>query len=98
MKLQVRDPVDLGDGWKLEPVSQHGKPDTIGYMITGPAAEACPLPGDGLCGGLVRIADTGDGKPVWKVEQDDPLTLSPSIVCSCKGQHGFVRDGKYVPA
>lgn len=33
----------------------------------------------------------------WLMESRDPLTLSPSVACSC-GDHGFVRDGKWVKA
>lgn len=33
----------------------------------------------------------------WQVESWEPLTLSPSILCSC-GDHGFVREGKWVKA
>lgn len=35
--------------------------------------------------------------PMWKVESEEPLTLSPSILCSC-GDHGFIRDGRWHPA
>jgi hypothetical protein len=33
----------------------------------------------------------------WAVESWEPLTISPSVLCSC-GDHGFIRDGKWVPA
>jgi hypothetical protein len=36
----------------------------------------------------------------WKLESpeaDEHITVSPSILCSC-GDHGFIRDGKWVPA
>lgn len=32
----------------------------------------------------------------WKVESWEPLTLSPSIACSC-GDHGYVRNGRWEP-
>jgi hypothetical protein len=86
--------IDLGNSWDLSPISQNGR--HIGYLISGPAAPQCPYPNDGRCGGLVRTVDTGDGKPVWTVEQEDPLTLSPSIKCGCEGQHGHVQEGRYV--
>jgi hypothetical protein len=38
-----------------------------------------------------------EGKHYWQVESWDPLTLSPSIKCHC-GDHGFVRQGRWVPA
>jgi hypothetical protein len=34
----------------------------------------------------------------WKVEQEEPLTLSPSLLCRSCGDHGFIRDGKWVRA
>lgn len=33
----------------------------------------------------------------WQVHAWEPLTLSPSIGCRC-GDHGFIREGKWVPA
>lgn len=36
--------------------------------------------------------------PRWKVEAPDPLTVSPSILCRTCGHHGFIRNGKWVPA
>jgi hypothetical protein len=35
--------------------------------------------------------------PFWQVECWDPLTLSPSLLCKC-GDHGFIRQGKWVVA
>lgn len=37
------------------------------------------------------------GSAVWQVESWVPLTLSPSILCSC-GDHGYIRDGRWIPA
>jgi hypothetical protein len=34
----------------------------------------------------------------WTVQSTDPITLSPSLLCSACGEHGFIRDGKWVPA
>jgi len=33
----------------------------------------------------------------WTVESEQPLTLSPSLLCRTCGHHGFIRDGKWVP-
>lgn len=33
----------------------------------------------------------------WQVQSWDPLTISPSVLCDC-GDHGFIRDGKWVSA
>lgn len=37
-------------------------------------------------------------RPVWQVLSLDPLTLSPSTRCRACGLHGFIRDGRWVPA
>lgn len=34
----------------------------------------------------------------WKLESRDPITMSPSVHYLCCGLHGWVRDGKWVPA
>jgi len=37
-------------------------------------------------------------RQMWTVESLQPLTLSPSISCGGCGDHGHVREGKWVPA
>jgi hypothetical protein len=37
-------------------------------------------------------------EPSWIVEKREPLTLSPSIQCRACGHHGFIREGRWVPA
>lgn len=34
----------------------------------------------------------------WDLVSEEPLTLSPSLLCLACGHHGFIRDGKWVPA
>lgn len=34
----------------------------------------------------------------WKVEKWEPLTITPSIKCLTCQDHGFITDGKWVPA
>lgn len=36
--------------------------------------------------------------PTWDVLGEEPLTLAPSLACGTCGHHGFIRDGKWVPA
>jgi hypothetical protein len=36
--------------------------------------------------------------PTWNMESREPLTLSPSLLCRVCGDHGFIRDGHWVPA
>lgn len=55
----------------------------------------------GRCSGYVKfrgVPPNPDGRPSWVVEKEDPLTLSPSVLCSTCGHHGYIRKGKWVPA
>ena len=38
------------------------------------------------------------GPQGWTVQQREPLTISPSILCKQCGTHGFFREGKWVGA
>lgn len=38
------------------------------------------------------------GGAEWDVVSWEPLTISPSLLCLDCGAHGFIRDGKWVPA
>lgn len=62
-----------------------------------------PAPDGGECSGGAVLFDVpaNDGVPEdvkWTVEQRDPLTLSPSLLCGLCGFHGFIRGGRWVPA
>ena len=37
-------------------------------------------------------------KSCWQVLSWEPLTLNPSLLCLRCGDHGFIRDGKWIPA
>lgn len=44
-----------------------------------------------------RWGGWGTRRAYWQVESLDPLTISPSVLCSC-GDHGFIRNGEWVAA
>lgn len=50
-------------------------------------------------GGLIfhgEVQDKISPYAKWDVESWEPLTISPSVLCSC-GDHGFVRNGRWEP-
>lgn len=58
----------------------------------------------GMCAGAVNF-DTPEVARVitksahrWQVQSWDPLTLSPSVLCVTCGDHGFIRNGRWVRA
>lgn len=47
------------------------------------------------CEGSVAFKGSGVGKPEWTVVLEDPLTLSPSILCRSCGSHGYIEGGRW---
>lgn len=89
-------PVDLGYGVMVEYMRWRGH-DKAGLIRTHPA------PGGGQCESsamfdLPGVREAFPNAAVWQVEQWEPLTLSPSLLCRACGHHGWIRDGRWVPA
>lgn len=86
--------IDLGDGHRIVLVEYKGE-------ISGGDVRHPPV--EGKCGGHGWISFEGRAwargftTPLqsWKVESDDPLTISPSIFCRACGDHGHIRNGKW---
>lgn len=36
--------------------------------------------------------------PRWQLVNADPLTINPSVLCRTCGLHGWIREGRWVPA
>ncbi len=108
----MSEPIDLGHGHVLRIVGWHpdrsipsnaerfrGIPD----IARAAAIVDHPKPDGTPCLGACVHFDTEEVRRVfpnnlrWTVESWDPLTLSPSLLCSC-GDHGFIREGRWVPA
>ena len=69
-------------------------------VIPGDTVAACAE--SGRCDGAVTFAGEVQQRiapqsTTWTVESWEPLTLSPSLLCHC-GDHGFIRNGQWVPA
>lgn len=68
-----------------------------GATIEHPHAQR---PGERHKGGVTfhgEVQDAISPYAKWDVLSWEPLTLSPSILCEC-GDHGFIREGRWVPA
>lgn len=91
------DVIDLGDDHELIFSSYQGEA-RVGASIKH------KKPDGSTCEGWVAFAGRSWARgfepaiAVWTVEQDEPLTLSPSVLCRACGDHGFVRSGKWVRA
>ena len=94
----LRDEIDLGDGHRMVFGSYKGEARVCANVLHPPVEGKCG--GDGFISFEGRSwAQTFEGAiDTWKVENDEPITLSPSILCRACGDHGFIRDGKWVRA
>jgi hypothetical protein len=53
----------------------------------------------GWCGGWVPFNVHPHANDAhWTVNSLEPLDLSPSLLCTICGNHGFIREGRWVPA
>lgn len=83
---------DIGHGVTIWFVSTKGVISGIGFehRCAGARPSQSWIPFKGRPHGCDLIG--------WTVETEDPLTLSPSILCPECGHHGFIRAGRWVPA
>jgi hypothetical protein len=91
--------IDIGHGvgisfWHRWPREQH--PEPAGLMEEHRDARDPSK----RCAGSIRFKGRGEGptEKAWEIVTWEPLTLSPSLLCTACGHHGWIRDGKWVPA
>lgn len=83
--------IDIGHDVTIEIRTLEGVPAGLDYWH--PCAEGRRALG------FIPFADRpADMGYSWTVEQDEPLTISPSLLCRACGHHGFIRGGRWVPA
>lgn len=88
--------VDIGHDVRIQFTSwrDHGRCGLIEDHLR-PDGTVC---GGGVLFDLPGVREAFPGRPLWTVEQWEPLTLSPSLLCTDCGHHGFIRDGRWVTA
>lgn len=92
------DAIDIGDGHSIKFVNYMGERAALNDYHRRPDGSPCA--------GFVPFRGTNyskqfEGQPnyqAWDVLSTEPLTLSPSLLCRRCGDHGFIRDGKWVRA
>jgi len=91
--------IDLGDNSHYFEFVQH-KDELSG----GIAIHNRPDTGEQCVGGYISFtghswAREFDGEiETWELIQKDPLTLTPSLLCTVCGDHGFITNGLWVKA
>lgn len=90
--------LDLGDDHTLKYANYEGQ-DRVGANIAHKRPDGADCVGWIAFAGRAWANSFSPGAiATWAVESDDPLTLSPSILCRGCGDHGYVRNGKWVRA
>lgn len=75
--------MDIGAGHRYRMVYQDG---------TAVALDEVHRSGTGNpCAGWIPFTGRGTHSVTWDLVSETPLTLSPSLLCSC-GEHGYIRN------
>lgn len=79
-----------------EGLSRYGVDDgeVVGALIT----HACNNRGSERVEDYIPVEPKLATGSCWNLTSRDPITLTPSIAYRCCGLHGFLTDGKWVPA
>jgi hypothetical protein len=101
--------IDIGHGHTLRFAGWYPDRELSPQFSDLPDIEKCtaivdhPAPDGSACSSGAPLDSPGarrlfKERELWAVESWDPLTISPSLLCMRCGDHGFIRDGKWVPA
>ena len=86
--------IDIGYGVSIQ-ITAYADGTEAGIIETHPHRQTGKP-----CSGAVlwNRRDTILKSPTWRLISREPLTLEPSILCRECGNHGFIREGRWVPA
>ncbi len=80
---------DIGHGVIAEARYLGGKLEGVAYWHPKPEDPSQ------ACEGYISF------KPAWEdgwdLISEDPLTVSPSLLCKVCGHHGFIQQGRWIP-
>lgn len=86
--------IDIGEGHSIEIISAYGK--DVGLL------DYHKKPNGSDCLGSIFWDATFQTDPnkLWTLENGDRehITVSPSLACGICGDHGFIKDGKWIKA
>ncbi len=85
--------IDIGNGHSIQPITWPGDEKPSGFSVFHPNPDT-----GAECGCSVWINPQRRAGTIWTVLSLEPLTLSPSVQCANCRDHGFIRDGYWIPA
>lgn len=75
---------------QYDEIPDNDKIGALVYHLTPKGKECC----GSIFFDCIQAKMAFPGKAVWAVHLWNPLTISPSLLCSC-GDHGFIENGKW---
>jgi hypothetical protein len=80
------EPEDIGHGVRIERRYLDGQLAGVAYYHD--------------CGGTERAGwiPLDGSASAWTLLSPRPLTVAPSLLCRACGRHGFIREGRWIPA
>lgn len=84
---------DIGHGVSFQFADRGGS--RIGIIFRHPCT---PGAESDSYGSWVPFRERNSAGKGWVVESEEPLTISPSLLCMTCGHHGHIRAGKWEPA
>lgn len=88
--------VDIGTDHRIVHADYQGEP--AGLTVWHRKQDGAWCCGWVSFNGSAWVKSFGGRVQGWDVQQRAPLTLSPSILCRVCGDHGFIREGRWVKA
>lgn len=94
----MKDTLDLGDDHVMV-FSEYLGQARVGASVKHKKPDGTPCQGWIAFSGRSWAESFAPGAiATWDVAKDEPLTLTPSILCRGCGDHGFITGGKWVRA
>ena len=91
-------PMLVEPGWQSMVLIDRGDRTNYRVLIYGDGTHRFEHPCDRGERGVVIAAPALRLDDGHTIVNRDPLTISPSILCPDCGTHGFIREGRWVPA
>lgn len=85
--------IDLGNGHTGELLESDTHPSGYGVVVVHHT-----LPDGTTCGHIASWDGSHGPDHTWTLVSIDPLHIEPSLLCMICDDHGFIRDGKWIPA
>lgn len=89
----MTDRIDLGSGHSMELREFEGELAGIDWHHPG-----CRSPDFLPFTGRSWARQFNGSIETWELDQESPLTMSPSILCRACKAHGYIRQSQWVPA